>query len=157
MVDRLLSGRDAALQQLLRRRRVRSMASSPSRSSPGVLGRAQASPSSRFTSSQGMTRPAAISSSLSASAAISSLSLRTSSVSSRDSYSADDITTAAGRPFRVMTTCSWTFSISSRSSVRWVRASVNGTVFATSTIVQNYGQVGWPRWTRTTYLRVRSA
>jgi len=93
--------------------------------------RDQARPSFRFTSSHGLTRPAATSSSLSFRAAITSGSLRTSSVSIRDSYSASDITTAAGRPLRVMTMCSRISSISSNNSVRWARASEKGTVLAT--------------------------
>jgi len=79
-----------------------------------------------------ITRPAATSSSLAARSAISWASPRISSVSISDSYSACDITTAEGRPFRVITTCSWTRSISSSSSVKWVRASVKGRILATA-------------------------
>src|SRR5437899_3327442 len=71
------------------------------------------------------------STSLSRSAAIVSLSSSTSSVSTSASYSSLESTTPAGRPLRVITTCSCRSLTSSSSSLNVERASVNGTILAT--------------------------
>src|SRR5216683_3775941 len=98
-------------------------------------------PSRLRTSSSGLTRPALMSRRPCLIAAMAFLSAMISRVSCQLSNSCADMSTASGRPFFVITTCSWMVDTSSTIFESSLRASVRGSVFISLSVQDSVQQL----------------